>query len=121
MKTRHNRLDWVDFIAVGIVTVIALIALIALLTGCYQDRVVVHTEVKWHRTPVTCLTLPPPTKPKDVYCYTDFASLPSGSYEECDALQKDAWAEYGRATFIWIHNYVLPTCYQAVGMAGGPQ
>jgi hypothetical protein len=119
MRTRHNNLDWMDFMAITVVVIICLIAFLS--GGCYADRVVVRTEVKWHHAPVTCLTLPAPAKPKDVYCYTDFASLPSASYEECETIQAAQWAEYGKNAFIWIHNYVEPMCYEAVGRAGGPQ
>jgi hypothetical protein len=96
------------------------VALLAF-TACYVDRVQVVTQIKWHNAPVTCLTLNPPEKPKDVYCWSDWVAAGFSSNEDCERIQTDKWSEYGRASFLWINNYVLPTCYEAVGMAGRPR
>lgn len=112
-----GQMDWMDYLGI---TIAVCIAVIALLTGCYVDRVVEHTKIQWHRAPVSCLTLAPPEHPKERYgaCWT----LTDGqTTEECERLENAKWAEYGRDVSLWIEGYVIPTCYEAVGRAGGPQ
>lgn len=97
-----------------------LVALLFTLTACYVDRVQVVTQIKWHRAPVSCLTLAPPEHPPVAYgtCW----SPPDGeTVEECERMENAKWSEYGKAASVWIDDYVVPTCYEAVGRAGGPQ
>lgn len=96
-----------------------LVLALTLLSACYIDRPVVVEHVKWHNEPVPCLDSAekPPTKPDDMFCYSEDAVKKYGDADTCESMKRAEWAEYGHAIYVWLHLEVEPLCYAAAGRA----